>query len=467
VTPASPLPHLTNRPQMPAAPGIRAENATVTPPEPTAKTTGSAPAPATRSGPQPALAADADAPASPESSSPAPQARSGKPEASHCEPADDPALVPPPPFPSVNPDQRIAAPQAPSRLSAAYVGGWSALAGFSAVYLAIAAFAPELIGMRDRGGAGTTASVAPETTPGPAGGSSSASQRIAANSPAAGTPQALLDKLDATRERLARLRGAVDAPAGPSAPAVTAAAPSRTVASLPQASPAGAASLPASSPRAAPVRAPAAQPAIPGVIATIPVRGQSISRATPPVTDKTTPEPVRTAAAQANTATTPQQSAPITTGSIASQAVTIPPLPARAPADRPRLKPATTADANGRLDDVRKALAARPPARTGTVPSQSQPAETAPSAPSAPVGGLGVQLANASDADTLRIQWMALKSRFEAQLAGLEARYIQGASELTLVAGPISTAERALDVCTAMDEAGMSCVVGSFAGNRL
>lgn len=114
---------------------------------------------------------------------------------------------------------------------------------------------------------------------------------------------------------------------------------------------------------------------------------------------------------------------------------------------------------------------------TGSVPgdtSDARPAKPAAATlPKAPVvkGPVGIELANADSVEALRLNWTVINDQNGATLSHLSPRYKlstdANAQPLTLVAGPISTAEEAVRICAALKTRGVKCKVGGFGGERL
>lgn len=159
---------------------------------------------------------------------------------------------------------------------------------------------------------------------------------------------------------------------------------------------------------------------------------------------------------------------PLTTGSIKP-----PPLPIRGPA-RPKLKPAAIAA------KIRPTTAPTPTGFGATNVARAEPARRVAAAtpPAARRLGanespaMGVRLSVAPSIDGLRLQWTLLRERHGTYLGGLSARYIQtsrnGApANYELVAGPLSGAVQALELCQDVSRSGTRCVVGDFVGNAL
>jgi hypothetical protein len=94
-------------------------------------------------------------------------------------------------------------------------------------------------------------------------------------------------------------------------------------------------------------------------------------------------------------------------------------------------------------------------------------------APVAPKGDFAVDLAIATNVNTLRTRWDALRTRYAAQLEGLDALVSvrdspkPGESELHLVAGPLPDAVAVSRLCAALLGAGVRCQPSVFDGQRL
>ncbi len=126
------------------------------------------------------------------------------------------------------------------------------------------------------------------------------------------------------------------------------------------------------------------------------------------------------------------------------------------------------------------------PIETGSLqaPSASAVAAPAASGAAAPIAfgapvvtaaprNLGVQIANGSSVDALRLSWSLLSERHADSLKTLEPRYTSGTAadggeqSFDLVAGPIKSEAQAKKVCKTLQSRGVACRVGNFDGNAL
>ncbi|MEO1709385.1 MAG: hypothetical protein AAFR70_03875, partial [Pseudomonadota bacterium] len=190
-----------------------------------------------------------------------------------------------------------------------------------------------------------------------------------------------------------------------------------------------------------------------------------------------------------------------------------PPLPVRAPADRPqRASPvvATASTAGGArvLNETpspsRRAAATDTGAiTTGSVVTPSRVQASAPAAPrpaptrSAPTpkpepkapitfgepvvtaarpgeaaGGVAIKLSRAPSLASLKLSWSVLQDRHRSVLQGLQARYRTtpagvGGSAYELVAGPVVTRAEADQLCGLLQTRDVPCSISSFVGRPL
>jgi len=101
------------------------------------------------------------------------------------------------------------------------------------------------------------------------------------------------------------------------------------------------------------------------------------------------------------------------------------------------------------------------------------PARPAAAPAAAPKGDFAVDLAIAANVNTLRTRWDALRTKYAAQLEGLDALVSvrasakPGESELHLVAGPLPDAVAVSRLCAALLGAGVRCQPSVFDGQHL
>lgn len=130
----------------------------------------------------------------------------------------------------------------------------------------------------------------------------------------------------------------------------------------------------------------------------------------------------------------------------------------------------------GSIQPPAPSASAAPAASTPPAPVATPPAAAAPIAFGAPVvtpapRNLGIQIANGSSVDALRLSWSLLSERHADSLKALEPRYTAGSGDdpqsFDLVAGPIKSEAQARKVCKTLEARGVACRVGNFDGNAL
>lgn len=156
------------------------------------------------------------------------------------------------------------------------------------------------------------------------------------------------------------------------------------------------------------------------------------------------------------------------------------PLPGRRPVP-PALRETVTAIATSPIETG--SLSA--PAAAGAVRDAAQRAKAAAPAPAAPIAfgpatvtreaapagsAVGVRLSSGPSVDALRLSWSLMSERHGAELGSLEPRYVSGGNAnapYALIAGPLGDKAQAKNLCTALQQKGIPCVVDDFKGNAL
>jgi len=109
---------------------------------------------------------------------------------------------------------------------------------------------------------------------------------------------------------------------------------------------------------------------------------------------------------------------------------------------------------------------ASPPTRVAVVHADTPP-------PQAPAGGFAIDLGSATNINTLRAHWGAVKAAHGAMLAGLQPLVSvrqssrPGFTEFHLVAGPVTDAGAAARLCSALTSVRVPCRPSTYNGQRL